>query len=229
MFRLYQRNSLTDTAICGIIFWPMMLAPIYAVLVLVDLPCFCDHVLSCSGRETSAIRVKDVSTQISASVGAAVEATNSQLHNTDSHCLSFNRRLPKRHCLVRSEVTLRAPRKDFKSTRENNLSEGSPGHTTSNVNLEFNGSGGVRKDPLTSVSVPTLAEEQESLAAMVAVLCEQKLFLPLLRAFELFTPSSPLLLFIRFLQVCIFGTSLCNTKNRIWASSIEWSPTGLLD
>lgn len=194
-----------------------------------NLPCLFHNILSCSGRETSAIRVKDVCTQISASVGAAVEATNSQLHNIKSHCSSFDRRLPKRHCLVRPELTSSAPSKDFKGTRENNLSEGSLGHTTSNVNLEFNGSGGVRKDPLTSVNVPTLVEEQESLAAMVAVLCEQKRFLPLLRAFELFTPSSPLLLYIRFLQVCIFGTSLCNTKLQTWGSPIEWSPTWLLD
>jgi hypothetical protein len=130
---------------------------------------------------------------------------------------------------VRPELTSSAPSKDFKGTRENNLSEGSLGHTTCNVNLEFNGSGGVRKDPLSSVNVPTLVEEQESLAAMVAVLCEQKRFLPLLRAFELFTPSSPLLLFIRFLQVCIFGTSLCNTKLQTWASSIGWKPTQLLN
>lgn len=179
-------------------------------------------------RETSAIRVKDVCTQISASVGAAVEATNSQLHNIKSNCSSFDRRLPKRHCLVRSELTSSAPSKDIKGTRENNLSEGSLGHTTCNVNLEFSGSGGVRKDPLTSVNLPTLVEEQESLAAMVAVLCEQRRFLPLLRAFELFTPSSPLLLFIRFLQVCIFGTSLCNTKLQTWASSIEWKPNSVV-
>ncbi|XP_024514946.1 spatacsin [Selaginella moellendorffii] len=41
---------------------------------------------------------------------------------------------------------------------------------------------------------------QESLAKMVATLCEKQLFIPLLKAFELFLPSSPLLHFIRFLR-----------------------------
>lgn len=41
-----------------------------------------------------------------------------------------------------------------------------------------------------------------SLSRMVAVLCEKNLFLPLLRAFEMFLPSCSLLPFIRALQVC---------------------------
>lgn len=45
-------------------------------------------------------------------------------------------------------------------------------------------------------------EGQVSLSKMVAVLCEQHLFLPLLRAFEMFLPSCSLLPFIRALQVC---------------------------
>jgi len=40
-----------------------------------------------------------------------------------------------------------------------------------------------------------------SLSNMIAVLCEQHLFLPLLRAFEMFLPSCSLLPFIRSLQV----------------------------
>lgn len=40
-----------------------------------------------------------------------------------------------------------------------------------------------------------------SLSNMINVLCEQYLFLPLLRAFELFLPSCSLLPFIRSLQV----------------------------
>lgn len=40
------------------------------------------------------------------------------------------------------------------------------------------------------------------LSKMVAVLCEQHLFLPLLRAFEMFLPSCSLLPFMRALQVC---------------------------
>lgn len=44
-------------------------------------------------------------------------------------------------------------------------------------------------------------EAPSSLSKMVSVLCEQKLFLPLLRAFEMFLPSCSLLPFIRALQV----------------------------
>lgn len=44
-------------------------------------------------------------------------------------------------------------------------------------------------------------EAPSSLSKMVCVLCEQQLFLPLLRAFEMFLPSCSLLPFIRALQV----------------------------
>ena len=46
-------------------------------------------------------------------------------------------------------------------------------------------------------------EVVNSLLRMVAVLCEQHLFLPLLKAFEIFLPSCSLLPFIRALQVCV--------------------------
>ena len=39
------------------------------------------------------------------------------------------------------------------------------------------------------------------MALLVGLLCEQRCFLPLLRAFELFLPDSPFLHCIRFLQV----------------------------
>lgn len=45
-------------------------------------------------------------------------------------------------------------------------------------------------------------EVSVSLSKMVSVLCEQHLFLPLLKAFEIFLPSCSLLPFIRALQVC---------------------------
>ena len=48
------------------------------------------------------------------------------------------------------------------------------------------------------------------LSNMVAVLSEQRLFLPLLRAFEMFLPSCSLLPFIRSLQVLHRGKSLTN-------------------
>lgn len=53
------------------------------------------------------------------------------------------------------------------------------------------------------VSINSSSEVPDSLSKMVAVLCEQHLFLPLLRAFEMFLPSCSLLPFIRALQVCL--------------------------
>lgn len=50
-------------------------------------------------------------------------------------------------------------------------------------------------------------EVSASLANMVAVLCGQQLFLPLLRAFEIFLPSCSLLPFVRALQVLQYNTS----------------------
>jgi spatacsin len=133
-------------------------------------------------RETSAIRVNDVFTHVSASVGAAVEATNAQLES-ETHAFDYDRRFPKRQCRVASKDVTAAV-KDQKSSAEMGSLEANL-RPTNNLVQEFS----------------ARRKEQESLAAMVAVLCEQKRFVPLLRAFELFTPTSPLLPFIRFLQV----------------------------
>lgn len=46
-----------------------------------------------------------------------------------------------------------------------------------------------------------LTATEDSLGELVALLCEQQLFLLLLQAFELFEPKSPILPYIRFLQV----------------------------
>lgn len=55
----------------------------------------------------------------------------------------------------------------------------------------------ISEEPIIPVDVD---ERLASLSSMVAVLCEQQLFLPLLRAFEMFLPSCSLLSFICFLQ-----------------------------
>lgn len=51
-----------------------------------------------------------------------------------------------------------------------------------------------------------------ALSRMVAVLCEQHLFLPLLQAFEVFLPSCSLLPFIRALQVGECTVHFINTS-----------------
>lgn len=67
--------------------------------------------------------------------------------------------------------------------------------------------GGENKEMADENKVSTESDKVlDSLSKMVAVLCEQRLFLPLLRAFEMFLPSCALLPFIRALQV--FNTTL---------------------
>jgi len=132
--------------------------------------------------------VNDVFTHVTASVGAAVEATNNQLESNSCE-FEYDRMFPKRQCRVPSKNVTTAV-EDQRVSAEVRPSEAIPRSTSER-----------QKDQIITSYVPTAAEEQESLAAMVAVLCEQQRFVPLLRAFELFTPTSPLLPFIRFLQV----------------------------
>ena len=158
--------------------------------------------------------MNDVFTHVSSSVGAAVEATNAQL-GSSTHVFDYDRRYPKRQCRV-SLKDAATPGKDLKGSAEMGALEANL-RPTNNLVQEFSMR---QKDKITSY-VPTAAEEQESLAAMVAVLCEQQRFVPLLRAFELFTPTSPLLPFIRFLQVSsIIRLDCCIFANR----SISFSP-----
>ncbi|XP_010261035.1 PREDICTED: uncharacterized protein LOC104599968 [Nelumbo nucifera] len=165
--------------------------------------CFADvSPLSCltvwleitAARETSSIKVDDIASQIANNVGAAVEMTN--LLPVGSRALTFryNRRNPKRRRLMEQ-------------------TSGDPSTTTSSkVSTDINV---IRNSAIQDISAEEdkrqEADEQNiilsdsdevhvSLSKMVAVLCEQHLFLPLLRAFEMFLPSCSLLPFIRALQ-----------------------------
>ncbi|XVF15027.1 hypothetical protein REPUB_Repub09cG0114100 [Reevesia pubescens] len=141
-----------------------------------------------AARETKSIKVNDIASQIADNVAAAVEATN--LLPGDSRALSFhyNRRNPKRRRLL--EYVSMTP-----------LSEASD----SSIRIfsdEGSTAGEERKFELgEQIDVSSdFNEGPASLAKMVAVLCEQHFFLPLLRAFEMFLPSCSLLPFIRALQ-----------------------------
>lgn len=129
--------------------------------------------------------MNNVFTHVTASVGAAVEATNNQLESSTC-AIEYDRRYPKRQC--------RVPSKDVTTTVKDQKG-------SAEIRPLPRSTSARQKDLIITSYAPTAAEEQESLAAMVAVLCEQQRFVPLLRAFELFTPTSPLLPFIRFLQV----------------------------
>lgn len=147
-----------------------------------------------SFRETSAIKVNDISSKIASSVGAAVEATNKLPIGSRSLLFGYNRRNPKRRCLM--EPVSGVSRLD----RPFNV----PGMRSSKIAStaqEIGTEGG--NEMFTEKSKVSVDSEEglASLSNMIAVLCEQHLFLPLLRAFEMFLPSCSLLPFIRSLQV----------------------------
>ncbi|KAK8653527.1 hypothetical protein V6N13_127522 [Hibiscus sabdariffa] len=141
-----------------------------------------------AARETKSIKVNDIATQIADNVAAAVEATNSLPCVSRSLSFHYNRRNPKRRRLLESLCRTPLPGASDSSTRIFSAESNTAGEEKKvelgeqiNVSSDFN-------------------EGPASLAKMVAVLCEQRLFLPLLRAFELFLPSCSFLPFIRALQ-----------------------------
>ncbi|KAJ0041339.1 hypothetical protein Pint_27017 [Pistacia integerrima] len=145
-----------------------------------------------AARETSSIKVNDIASQIADNVAAAVESTNSMSAGGRPLAFRYNRLNPKRRRLMEpisadplvasSDVSNTYPDARILTAQESSGEEGKieDGH---NINI--------RTD---------LIEGPASLSKMVAVLCEQHLFLPLLRAFEMFLPSCSLLPFIRALQ-----------------------------
>ncbi|XWS29439.1 hypothetical protein CRYUN_Cryun24cG0029700 [Craigia yunnanensis] len=141
-----------------------------------------------AARETKSIKVNDIASQIADNVAAAVEATNSLPGGSRALSFHYNRWKPKRRRLL--ESVSRAP-----------LSEASD-ISTRIFSDKGSSAGEERKIELSEqINVSSdFSEGPASLAKMVAVLCEQSLFLPLLRAFEMFLPSCSLLPFIRALQ-----------------------------
>lgn len=153
------------------------------------------HYLLSVGRETSSIKVNDIASQIADNVGAAVNATNALPVGDRVLTFHYNRQSPKRRRLI-TLVSLDSSASAISDISSSSISEkifDSQGKTMENDRkIEHFG----------CINVPSDSHEgPASLSKMVAVLCEQQLFLPLLRAFEMFLPSCPLLPFIRALQV----------------------------
>ena len=157
--------------------------------------------------------MNDVYAHIGTSVGSAVAATNAQIEKLNCPIIKYNRRNPKRQRHLSADTFQKElPKSDIEVVpivcplRPN----------TSTVIGQVAAHGIAQKDQMGAGSMPNVPEEEESLAAMVAVLCEQQRFVPLLRAFELFTPTSSLLPFIRFLQVrqyvLLNGASILTSK-----------------
>lgn len=138
--------------------------------------------------------MNDIASQIADNVAAAVEATNSMSAGGRPLAFRYNRRNPKRRRLME-------PISTDPSVASSNISNTYPDARIFTAQ-DSNGEEGKIEDAYHINSQTDLVEDPASLSKMVAVLCEQHLFLPLLRAFEMFLPSCPLLPFIRALQVC---------------------------
>ncbi|XP_015160891.1 uncharacterized protein [Solanum tuberosum] len=144
-----------------------------------------------AARETSAIKVNNAASQIANNVAAAVEATNSLPASAKAPTVHYNRKNPKRRRLmepvsVNSLIfTIPDVQKADGNVRIQDMTAGEECEKQ------------VDQDEKVSNDSDEVAG---SLSRMVAVLCEQHLFLPLLRAFEMFLPSCSLLPFIRALQ-----------------------------
>ncbi|XP_070031321.1 uncharacterized protein [Nicotiana tomentosiformis] len=144
-----------------------------------------------AARETSAIKVNNAASQIANNVAAAVEATNSLPASAKAHTVHYNRKIPKRRRLMEpvSVHSLAFTMPDAHKADGNVRIQ--------DMTAEEECEKQVDQDEKVSNDSDEVAG---SLSRMVAVLCEQHLFLPLLRAFEMFLPSCSLLPFIRALQ-----------------------------
>ncbi|XP_075081105.1 uncharacterized protein LOC107825144 isoform X2 [Nicotiana tabacum] len=144
-----------------------------------------------AARETSAIKVNNAASQIANNVVAAVEATNSLPASAKAHTVHYNRKIPKRRRLMEpvSVHSLAFTMPDAQKADGNVRIQ--------DMTAEEECEKQVDQDEKLSNDSDEVAG---SLSRMVAVLCEQHLFLPLLRAFEMFLPSCSLLPFIRALQ-----------------------------
>ncbi|KAL2342976.1 hypothetical protein Fmac_004261 [Flemingia macrophylla] len=177
----------------------------WSILAMVA-SCFLDvSPLSCltvwleitAARETSSIKVNDIASQIADNVGAAVNATNALPVGARVLTFHYNRQSPKRRRLI-THVSVDSSASAISDISSSSISEKIFDSQGKTMNKDR------KVEHFGCINVPSDSDEgPASLSKMVAVLCEQQLFLPLLRAFEMFLPSCPLLPFIRALQVSI--------------------------
>lgn len=145
----------------------------------------------------------DISSKIANGVGAAVEVTNTLPIGSRMLAFRYNRRNSKRRRLMEPTSGNSTMGSSFNVPSTSTSTIASIAQEI--VNEERKSM--VIEQPKSSND---LDEGLASLSNMVVVLCEQHLFLPLLRAFEMFLPSCSLLPFIRFLQVCRHSEILIN-------------------
>ncbi|KAF3781980.1 Spatacsin-C domain-containing protein [Nymphaea thermarum] len=148
-----------------------------------------------AARETSSIKVDDISSQIARNVGAAVEATNSLPISSRALAFRYNRKNPKRRRLIEIITSEISPASVFYHSDTSDALKSSVPQEQEVPAEERNRQS---EDDTQDECRPD--HGIVSLSKMVSVLCEQHLFFPLLRAFEMFLPACPLLPFIRSLQ-----------------------------
>ncbi|KAK9670568.1 hypothetical protein RND81_13G209900 [Saponaria officinalis] len=139
-----------------------------------------------AAREISSVRESEIASQIANNVGAAVDASNASPAGARVQTHHYNRKSPKRRRLVDHESD------DIPFASTNNISSSCAKMPVEEV--KEIGEGDDVKFSKDSDDWPM------SLPKLVALLCQQHQFLPLLRAFEMFLPSCCLLPFIRALQ-----------------------------
>ncbi|KAM7517827.1 hypothetical protein LguiB_016789 [Lonicera macranthoides] len=149
-----------------------------------------------AARETSSIKVNDITSQIANNVGAAVGATNSLPASGRALTFHYNRTNPKRRRLMEPAAT--DPSTFTASDVNSTTSDSARIFATQGILAEEERIINQAGEPV--VVSTDFDDVPVCLSKMVAVLCEQRLFLPLLRAFEMFLPSCSLLPFIRALQ-----------------------------
>ncbi|KAK8457117.1 hypothetical protein SEVIR_3G127700v4 [Setaria viridis] len=147
-----------------------------------------------AAREMSSIKVDDISSKIAKNVESAVVATNKLPGTCRNVEFRYNRKNPKRRRFLEA-----SPEK-FTMCFSLDSSCGPNSAATSypaDIDAHQESGRSISGETIMSVDID---ERLACLSSMVAVLCEQQLFLPLLRAFEMFLPSCSLLSFIRSLQ-----------------------------
>lgn len=133
----------------------------------------------------SSIKVDDVSLKIAKNVGSAVEATNKLPSTSRNVEFRYNRKNPKRRRF------LEASHEKLCFSIDSTCGPDSAATSNPISIVDHQGIGKpISGETIMSVDID---ERLASLSNMVAVLCEQQLFLPLLRAFEMFLPSCSLL------------------------------------
>ncbi|KAH7442054.1 hypothetical protein KP509_03G068400 [Ceratopteris richardii] len=182
--------------------WPLLAVVASCFMDVTPVSCLTVWLEITAARETSSIKVNDAAAHIANCVGAAVEATNALPESSHVVDLQYNRKSSKRRRLSLHEkhVSEAASTTETTSELRDNLSDMQRNPKVPVT--EKKTSEDKDKIHCSPSDVPPYGgkEEQESLSMMLAILCEQQRFFPLLKAFELFMPSSSLLPFIRFLQ-----------------------------